>query len=38
VYGVTPIPHDGSQTLFQKPIFWACVVITVFFILNIIFF
>jgi SSS family solute:Na+ symporter len=34
VYGVTPIPHDGSTTLWQKPIFWAIVVITVFFILN----
>jgi solute:Na+ symporter, SSS family len=34
VYGVTPIPHDGSKTLWQKPIFWAIVVITVFFILN----
>jgi len=38
VYGVTPIPHDGSKGLFQKPIFWACVVITVFFVLNLIFF
>jgi solute:Na+ symporter, SSS family len=38
VYGVTPIPDDGSKGLFQKPIFWACVVITVFFILNLIFF
>jgi len=34
VYGATPIPHDGSKTLWQKPIFWAIVVITVFFILN----
>jgi transporter, SSS family len=34
VYGVTPIPDDGSKTLWQKPIFWAIVVITVFFILN----
>ncbi len=38
VYGVTPIPHDGATTIWQKPIFWACVVITVFFILNLIFF
>ncbi len=38
VYGATPIPHDGSVGLFQKPIFWAIVVITVFFVLNIIFF
>jgi len=38
VYGATPIPDDGAQTLFQKPLFWAVVVITVFFILNIVFF
>ena len=38
VYGVTPIPDDGAKTLFQKPIFWAIVVIVVFFILNLIFF
>jgi len=37
VYGATPIPHDGSKTLWQKPIFWACVVIVVFFVLNLIF-
>jgi solute:Na+ symporter, SSS family len=37
VYGVTPIPHDGSTTIWQKPIFWAIVVIVVFFILNLIF-
>ncbi len=37
VYGVTPIPHDGSTTMWQKPIFWAIVVIVVFFILNLIF-
>jgi SSS family solute:Na+ symporter len=38
VYGVTPIPDDGAKTIWQKPIFWACVVITVFFALNLIFF
>jgi SSS family solute:Na+ symporter len=38
VYGVTPIPDDGSTTLWQKPGFWAVVVIVVFFILNIVFF
>jgi SSS family solute:Na+ symporter len=38
VYGVTPLPDDGAQTLFQKPLFWAVVVIVVFFILNIVFF
>src|SRR5437660_3388285 len=37
VYGVTPIPHDGSTTIWQKPIFGATVVIIVFFILNLIF-
>jgi solute:Na+ symporter, SSS family len=37
VYGVTPIPHDGATTIWQKPIFWAVVVIVVFFILNLIF-
>jgi len=38
VYGVTPIPDDGSKGLFQKPIFWAIIVIVIFFILNLIFF
>ena len=38
VYGVTPIPDDGAKSLWQKPLFWACVVITIFFILNLIFF
>ncbi|HEX3436878.1 MAG TPA: sodium:solute symporter family protein [Pseudacidobacterium sp.] len=37
VYGVTPIPDDGATTIWQKPIFWAVVVIVVFFILNLIF-
>jgi SSS family solute:Na+ symporter len=37
VYGATIIPHDGATTLWQKPIFWAIVVGTVFFILNFIF-
>ena len=38
VYGVTPLPDDGSKGWLQKPLFWAIVVITVFFILNIVFF
>ena len=38
VYGATPIPDDGATTIWQKPIFWAIIVITVFFILNLIFF
>ena len=28
VYGVTPIPDDGSRGWLQKPIFWAVVVIS----------
>jgi len=37
VYGATVIPHDGAMMVWQKPIFWAVVVATVFFILNLIF-
>ena len=37
VYGATVIPHDGSTTIWEKPVFWAVVVATVFFILNLIF-
>jgi SSS family solute:Na+ symporter len=28
------VPHDGSTNMFEKPIFWAVVVATVLFILN----
>ncbi|NYF90190.1 sodium:solute symporter family protein [Tunturiibacter empetritectus] len=38
VYGATTIPDDGARSLWQKPIFWAAIVITIFFFLNIIFF
>ena len=38
VYGATIIPHDGSATIWQKPIFWACVVCVLFIGLNVIFF
>jgi SSS family solute:Na+ symporter len=38
VYGATVIPHDGSTTIWTKPIFWAGVVSAVFIALNIIFF
>ena len=34
VYGSTVIPHDGSRNIFEKPIFWAVVIATVLFILN----
>jgi len=35
VYGATTIPDDGSTKLYQKPVFWAIVVATGLFILNI---
>lgn len=38
VYGATVIPHDGSTSIWQKPIFWAGVVSVVFIALNLIFF
>ena len=34
----TPLPDDGAKNLFEKPIFWAVIVIIVFFVLNLIFF
>jgi SSS family solute:Na+ symporter len=34
VYGSTVIPHDGSRNLFEKPIFWAVVIATILFGLN----
>jgi SSS family solute:Na+ symporter len=34
VYGSTVIPHDGSRNMFEKPIFWAAVIATILFILN----
>jgi SSS family solute:Na+ symporter len=37
VYGETDIPSVGNVPLYQKPLFWAAVVVVVFFILNIIF-
>jgi SSS family solute:Na+ symporter len=37
VYGATVIPDDGATTIWQKPVFWACVVAAVFIVLNIIF-
>jgi SSS family solute:Na+ symporter len=38
VYGATVIPHDGSTTIWTKPIFWAGVVAVLFIGLNLIFF
>ncbi len=37
VYGATAIPSEGHLPIYQRPMFWAAVVIVVFFILNIIF-
>ena len=37
VYGETEIPAVGDVPLYQKPLFWAAVVVVVFVILNIIF-
>jgi solute:Na+ symporter, SSS family len=37
VYGLTPVPSVGNIPFYEKPIFWAGVVIVVFVILNIIF-
>jgi solute:Na+ symporter, SSS family len=37
VYGLTPIPSEGTYAFYQKPIFWAGVVTVVFVALNLIF-
>jgi len=37
VYGLTEVPSVGDVPLYQKPLFWAAVVIVVFFALNIVF-
>jgi solute:Na+ symporter, SSS family len=37
VYGATAIPHEAEVPLYQRPVFWAALVATVFVILNIIF-
>jgi SSS family solute:Na+ symporter len=37
VYGATAIPHEAEVPLYQRPIFWAAVVASIFVILNIIF-
>jgi SSS family solute:Na+ symporter len=37
VYGLTPIPEVGNVPLYRKPLFWAAIVVIIFFILNIIF-
>jgi len=37
VYGETDVPSVGDVPFYEKPLFWAAVVIVIFFILNIIF-
>jgi SSS family solute:Na+ symporter len=37
VYGLTEVPSIGNVPFYQKPLFWAAVVVVIFFILNIIF-
>jgi len=37
VYGLTEVPSVGDVPLYERPFFWAAVVIIVFFVLNIIF-
>ena len=37
VYGQTEIPSIGDVPLYQRPLFWAGIVVVVFFVLNIIF-
>jgi solute:Na+ symporter, SSS family len=37
VYGVTPIPKEENVSLLHKPIFWACVALALFAILQFLF-
>jgi len=37
VYGLTQVPSVGNVPIYQKPLFWAGVVVVVFFVLNIYF-
>jgi SSS family solute:Na+ symporter len=37
VYGETDVPSVGDVPFYEKPLFWAAVVVVIFFILNIIF-
>ena len=37
VYGATEIPSEGNLPLIHRPLFWAGVVIVIFFVVNIIF-
>lgn len=37
VYGATQIPSEGDYPLYQRPVFWACVIGVVFVIFNVYF-
>ncbi|HWY42661.1 MAG TPA: sodium:solute symporter family protein [Candidatus Sulfotelmatobacter sp.] len=37
VYGLTQVPSVGNLPIYQKPLFWAGVVVVIFFVLNIYF-
>ena len=37
VYGLTPIPHEETVSIFHSPVFWGTVVAVVFIALQIIF-
>ena len=37
VYGLTEVPSVGDVPIYQKPLFWAGVVVVIFFVLNIYF-
>jgi SSS family solute:Na+ symporter len=37
VYGYTKLPSEGEYPLWERPVFWACIVGAVFVVLNIIF-
>jgi SSS family solute:Na+ symporter len=37
VYGETEIPSEGDMAFYQRPVFWAVVVLAVFVVLNILF-
>ena len=37
VYGLTEVPFVGNVPIYQKPLFWAGVVVVIFFVLNVYF-
>jgi hypothetical protein len=37
IYGLTKVPSVGDVPLYQKPLFWAAVILVIVIVLNIIF-